>query len=517
MSLLFEEESEIGKRNFSINGIIITVDPTEWPENSMPRLLYEGDKKEDTYIISNAIIKKKTIKLIRAVITKNMNFPVIEKIDWENLKITVEYLGLGVGVDYIYPLFLTSADKPDWYEQCRMRRTYICSYKPDAQRPSSFGVSKNPKELLEVTYDEIKLNDPPDYDVLGEIADYCDRWSVMLNEEVQSKFVFINYIISRLSSIPNLFVAGGIALALFRQSNSLRDYHDIDIFAYGDNALKNIKEGVKICMEMAKEHEPRIDFDYNNIRYGYVPVRTKYSITVMVSKNLENIDVESIDVQFILFKSNGPHEILSRFDVDSCTVGFDMSEPNKFYALPRFLRAMRTMTNVIDPTRQSPTYIKRLMKYSNRGFRIAVPGLDINNLIIDPYILNKMATANRRKITTLHELHLTGLESLIVHSIVGHPPAYVKSYSHISRMEAPGVLVTLLQGIDYRDAEDVDFVVGNVLNESSDYFSFNTENKELKYKPKYPKIQLMDRDPQNEMVGSIHQVKTSFYGMYYGV
>nr|QBK93921.1 MAG: hypothetical protein LCPAC406_02350 [Pithovirus LCPAC406] len=155
-----------------------------------------------------------------------------------------------------------------------------------------------------------------------------------------------------LAHIPNLFVAGGYTLARF--SNS-RDWSDIDIFAYGDNALEHIKEGVRICIEFSNKRE--IGPSQTN---RFFPVRTQYRISVPIPSETVYFpyQIQPIIVEFILIKSRNKYQILNRFNLDASCIGFDIATPNEFYALPRFIRAFETRTNVIDPTRQSPAILE---------------------------------------------------------------------------------------------------------------------------------------------------------------
>lgn len=65
--------------------------------------------------------------------------------------------------------------------------------------------------------------------------------------------------------------------------------------------------------------------------------------------------------------------VLMGFDIDCCCVGYDGSS---IYAIPRSRRAINKGYNLVDLTRRSLTYEKRLNKYSQRGWAVAVPGLD---------------------------------------------------------------------------------------------------------------------------------------------
>ena len=61
------------------------------------------------------------------------------------------------------------------------------------------------------------------------------------------------------------------------------------------------------------------------------------------------------------------------FDLDASCFGYDGS---RLWCLPRARRAVNGRINVVDPSRQSVTYETRLLKYAERGFAVAVPGLE---------------------------------------------------------------------------------------------------------------------------------------------
>ena len=74
----------------------------------------------------------------------------------------------------------------------------------------------------------------------------------------------------------------------------------------------------------------------------------------------------------ILRLYNSIAQVISGFDIDSCCVAFD---GKRFYAMPRFVRALKCKYNLTDPERQSSTYAQRLYKYMLRGFNIVFPGI----------------------------------------------------------------------------------------------------------------------------------------------
>lgn len=96
--------------------------------------------------------------------------------------------------------------------------------------------------------------------------------------------------------------------------------------------------------------------------------------------------------------------VLLGFDIDSCCLGYD---GNRLLALPRAMRALRDRYNVVDITRQSTTYEQRLAKYAKRGFRIAVPLMDLPAEIkLFQSILNRFQTRKSYHV-------LTGLQQLL--------------------------------------------------------------------------------------------------------
>ena len=64
-------------------------------------------------------------------------------------------------------------------------------------------------------------------------------------------------------------------------------------------------------------------------------------------------------------------------DVDACQLAYD---GEKVYATPAARRALSTGIIFADPTVACPSYELRLVKYSQRGFAVAVPGLDMSRV-----------------------------------------------------------------------------------------------------------------------------------------
>ena len=82
-------------------------------------------------------------------------------------------------------------------------------------------------------------------------------------------------------------------------------------------------------------------------------------------------------VQLILRRHKSTGDVVWNFDVDACQVAYD---GEKVYATPAARRALTSGIIFADPMVASPSYELRLVKYSQRGFAVAVPGLDMSRV-----------------------------------------------------------------------------------------------------------------------------------------
>nr|QBK92578.1 MAG: hypothetical protein LCPAC401_02160 [Pithovirus LCPAC401] len=480
----------------------------DWPEESVVRNVL---KEDNEFIITNDNLSDESIKIVIDVVTKNISRDVLnpDSVDWKNYKVMIDCLELPF--DFIYPLFLH--DREIWFKEFNMKEESLIL------------MDKMVGRIRESNYDVINK---------GTIRVFEDDYYYT------GKHENVADIINKLSHIPNLFIAGGYALAKFSNQTPEIDvgmfieWNDIDVFAYGPDALKNLLEGVWICLGVS---DYKLDTPGKVTllsQYSYPPIRTRYAISIPINLGRGN----PIIIQFILMKFSSPFHILNSFDIDSCCVGFEIKDKNKFYSTPRFIRAYETMSNTIDPTRQSSIYIQRLIKYLSRGFDIAIPGLNMDTVRIKPSILNTMIEDERdKKLNNLQCLKLTGLEGLIVSSVIhsnitcSKPSVGVYDSIHLwdihtilkKYIESKKDIFTYIvdipvnEALNIRSIDDVvsedgklSFVVGDVLNEGERDFSFRLSKHEefTFYEPKYPIIELID-DIYRE------KIAISFYEEYY--
>ena len=266
---------------FSINTEVFSI-RLEWlPKGSMLKEMYEGDKEAELYSLSNEKFSRDNVLLIIDIITRNVEREMLkpDDLDWKGMKLLINYLCLDSYADYIYPLFLSKKDRIDWYESCDLRRCF-----------------RENAELVEIELEDMNKR-CPDYDIVGESS----------LGAVYKRRVRPDIYLDSISHIPRLFVAGGYALSKF--TNYTTSYEDIDIFAYGPNSLEHIIEASKILLNMISDNDDDVIFNCDRNMH----IRTKYSITIIIY---------NIKFQFILIESRTPYEILNRFDIDSCCIGF---------------------------------------------------------------------------------------------------------------------------------------------------------------------------------------------------
>ncbi len=439
---------------FVINDEVFETKLDNWPEGSTFKIMHEGDRNADKLKLSNPRMTKESIRIIIDVVTKNItNEPLNpDNINWNDLKFIVDYLGIRSSVDYIYPLFLTIQDRIDKYS----------------------------KDISILHVDEMKIRES-DYDIVGKNAFASKAFVHFDNTNVGE-------ILKKLEHIPGLFVTGEYPLSKF--SGFTKCWQSFDIYGY---SLDSILEGSKVCLEISK-------CEWNTWHY-ILPVRGKYSIHIPIFIDKHRWTA----VYFHLVESRDRFHILNRFDIDSLCIGFDISNPNIFYGLPRFVRACETQTNTIDPFRQSPEYIERLIKYSSRGFNIAVPGLNLSTVKLSPTILWNMKNVK--------DMNLTGLQALVAsaieHSCVTEE-VLDNSITFLEDKEFENILYNLIgklfsRDISFMDGKSSPFIMDEIMNERQEIRRIRYS--EIFYTPKYPKI---------ELIADSHPVyRVPFYKGYY--
>lgn len=151
-------------------------------------------------------------------------------------------------------------------------------------------------------------------------------------------------------SFENILIGGGAISSITFD----RSVNDIDIFFYGLSPQQATNRMTTLISQLFPK---RATF-----------VKNKYCLTVITL---------SMTVQFIFRCYTCVSQILHGFDIGSSAAGFDGEQ---VWLTEMGGLAFGAKVNVVDLSRRSPTYEKRLSKYCYRGFNIMFPGLDMNKL-----------------------------------------------------------------------------------------------------------------------------------------
>jgi len=177
--------------------------------------------------------------------------------------------------------------------------------------------------------------------------------------------------------MEDLFIAGGAVLqclmsgpnAKLRETDATKTIYegssDIDLFL-----IAKTQEGGKAAFDRILKHlctpserrGPGGDIPHHQL----LVVRSPFAVTFCIGSKQRHF-------QLILQRHQCIAEVLLNFDIDCCQVAWD---GERVLATPSALRALQTGINIADPKRcTSSEYEHRLVKYAERGFLVAVPGL----------------------------------------------------------------------------------------------------------------------------------------------
>lgn len=141
---------------------------------------------------------------------------------------------------------------------------------------------------------------------------------------------------------------------------------DVDLYLY-DLTEDQAKEKIKQIEQHVRD----------SLLTETTTIRTKNAITIASHYPTRHI-------QIVLRIYRSITEMLLGFDVDCSCIVYDGKQ---IYASPRSLAACMTQCNTLDLTYRSPSYERRLAKYSHRGFEVYWPLLDRSR--IDPTIFER--------------------------------------------------------------------------------------------------------------------------------
>lgn len=156
-------------------------------------------------------------------------------------------------------------------------------------------------------------------------------------------------------NMDNIFIAGG-AISNILNDIPLNqcDEPDVDIFIYG----------------LDKSSASRLVHTIIDKFNQYVKIVQRKHVKVIRNKHTLSIRFMRRWYQIIFRLYKTKSEILHGFDIGSSAVGWD---GNEIYFTTLSAFSYITGYNIHDPIKASSTYEKRLIKYSRRGFAIAIP------------------------------------------------------------------------------------------------------------------------------------------------
>lgn len=213
--------------------------------------------------------------------------------------------------------------------------------------------------LYNPDYINDKMNTDPYYELIKFTPEIYDRIKIAIEDnktKVDRNLIFghvnlklrsYNEIVTTVKIFDNLFinehvfVAGGCIFGTVFDSL----YKDIDLFIHSTDE-ERAKDIIKY---IAKE-------DGNNILNI---MRTKNAITI------RNYSYKEIQVILRLYRT--PSEIIHSFDIDGCCMGYDGKD---IYLTQRCLYSLLKGYNTVNLDLLSPSYTRRLIKYTQKGMKI---------------------------------------------------------------------------------------------------------------------------------------------------
>jgi hypothetical protein len=167
-------------------------------------------------------------------------------------------------------------------------------------------------------------------------------------------------ICQELLDIPNVVIAGSKALEIV--SHYKIDASDIDLFIWGVSA-EEANDRVKRIQQVVYNN------DYKDSRFQTGSgIHTGNAITFFNGYS-------AVQVVLRIYKS--PAEIIHGFDIQASRVLIMKNgDEYKAWGTPSFFLSMKYSFVWTDPQRQSQTYPVRLFKYFEKGFTVALMGLD---------------------------------------------------------------------------------------------------------------------------------------------
>eukprot|EP00953_Heterococcus_sp_UTEX-ZZ885_P008861 5265-Heterococcus_DN1.PRE.13 len=174
-------------------------------------------------------------------------------------------------------------------------------------------------------------------------------------------------------ALNNVAIAGGRAVKVvsdLSMAKLLLDRADVDLFLYG------------LTVQAAHAHVLAI---YNTVAAGQQSVQVYLTDSAITIKT-KQCGAAPIVWQIVLRLYETPAQLLHGFDLSACKCL--ITGDCKAWATASFLHAYVNKTLIVDPARNSTSYMARVFKYAlKKGFSIVVPGFD--SALVQDWVYSK--------------------------------------------------------------------------------------------------------------------------------
>jgi len=233
-----------------------------------------------------------------------------------------------------------------------------------------------------VTIDKLIVNNILDYDsptLVSRNFDYNKKRDLCNNQKQFLNLFYELYPFLSGLDMTNLLIAGGSVGNIIQNRKSIDN--DIDFFVYGlnvDDANNRVTKWVADVINCYQNHiDKQNEENSKDNKKNKIKHQPKIECEMLRNNNTIKIKMGDIKMQIMFRLYFSVSEILHGFDLGSSAVGFD-GQDIYFTTLSKF--CYENSCNIVDTTRRSTTYERRLEKYFERGFNIVMPKLDLERL-----------------------------------------------------------------------------------------------------------------------------------------
>ncbi len=190
-----------------------------------------------------------------------------------------------------------------------------------------------------------------------------------------AKKFYARYPILKGITFENLLIAGGSVANLVFKSKTDED-PDVDMFLFGLTPEEASKRAELIIAQIAANVQKFLKL--KDPKTGK-PLHYPHEHRAFLIKNDDTctLHIGKAKIQIIFRLYTHLSEVLHGFDLGSSAIGFDGKE---IYVTELGKFAFEYGCNIVDTTRRSTSYEKRLVKYFDRKFNIIMSNLDVSKL-----------------------------------------------------------------------------------------------------------------------------------------